>query len=107
MKVIKTFVRPECVDLVLEELSKLDVLHLTVGHVFAVGPGIDEAAGKMSVEFGHKVNKMARIELMCLDRNEGKITETILDAGCTGQPGDGVVVVSNVNRLMEIKKRSE
>jgi len=107
MKTIRAFVRIDCVEAVLDALSDLPLLHLTVGHVFALGQDIDGDAGKVNVEFGRTVNKMARVELMCLDRNEGKITEALRRSGCTGRLGDGVIVTSNINHLTEICERRE
>jgi len=107
MKTIRAFVRCDCIDEVLEAVSAEETLHLTVSHVYAAGPGIDEADGKISVDFGRKVNRVGRIEILCLDRNEPKITEAIRRTACTGHPGDGVIVVSNVTRLVEIRERRE
>ena len=39
--------------------------------------------------------------------DEARLVETIRAAACTGEPGDGVISVANVNRLVKIRTAAE
>lgn len=107
MKLIKGYVRATRADKVLEDLAQAGILHATMTHVIAAGPHIDPNVSRVSVEFGRKVNRMVKFEIICPDRDEAKMVEIIRAAGCTGQPGDGVISVQNVNRLVKIRTAEE
>ena len=46
-----------------------------------------------------------KIEILCADKDEEKILNTIQSAASTGQKGDGVVFTYNVNKLIKIKDK--
>ncbi len=107
MKMIKAYVRAARADTVLEGLARAGIFHATLTQVTAVGPNIDPKAKRVSVRFGRRVEEMIKIELICPDRDENKLVEIIRETGCTRQPGDGVIAVQNVNRLVKIRTASE
>ncbi|MDF1552615.1 MAG: P-II family nitrogen regulator [Deferrisomatales bacterium] len=107
MKEIKAFLRAERAGEVLDALGTAGIPNATLTHVLAVGPNIDRDGGRVSLEFGRKVNRMVKLELLCPDRDEARLVEMIRAAACTGEPGDGVVSVTNVNRLVKIRNAVE
>ncbi|GAB4259013.1 MAG: hypothetical protein Kow0092_06970 [Deferrisomatales bacterium] len=107
MKLIRAYVRITRADKVLDALTEAGILHATLTHVIAVGPHIDPDKSRVSVEFGRKANRMVKLELICADRDETKMVELIRDAACTRQPGDGVITVQNLNRLVKIRTAEE
>ncbi len=44
-----------------------------------------------------------KIEILCADKDEDTIINTIQKAASTGQKGDGVVFTFNVNKIIKIK----
>jgi len=46
-----------------------------------------------------------KIEILCADKNEEKIIDTIQNAASTGQKGDGVVFTFNVDKIIKIKDK--
>jgi nitrogen regulatory protein PII len=107
MKLIKAIIRVERADEVLAALAEADVLHVTLTHVVAVGAGVDPGASTVSMEFGRKVTRRVKLELMCPDVDEDRMVETVRKAACTSLPGDGVISVHNVNRLVKIRTAAE
>jgi len=47
------------------------------------------------------------VELICSDRDEGRVVDLLRRAARTGRSGDGVVTVRNVNRLLKIRTAEE
>jgi nitrogen regulatory protein PII len=46
---------------------------------------------------------MVKLEVICLDKDESKIVELIRKAACTLQPGDGIITVANINRIVKVR----
>jgi len=46
-----------------------------------------------------------KIEILCGDKDEEKILNTIQKAASTGEKGDGVVFTYNVNKIIKIKDK--
>ncbi len=107
MKLIRAYVRTERAAEVLEGLAEAGILNATLTHVFAVGPNLDPDGSKVSLEFGRRVNRMVKLELICPDRDEQRVVEIIRGAACTGAPGDGVIASQNINRLIKIRSGAE
>lgn len=45
----------------------------------------------------------SKIEVLCADRDQEKIVKTILDSAKTGEKGDGIVFVYQIDNLVKIK----
>jgi len=107
MKQVNALIREERADEVLQKLAEIGIVHATLTHVEAVGRHLDPDQSRLSMAFGRKVNRMLKVEIICPDRDEQKVVVTIREAACTGQPGDGVLSVTNVNRLVKIRDATE
>ncbi len=46
-----------------------------------------------------------KIEILCANKDEEKILETIQKAASTGEKGDGVVFTYNVDKIIKIKDK--
>jgi len=107
MKEIKAYIRCERALKVRDALCEAGMDHATLTHVLAVGAEAECDQAEMNIEFGCKVNRMVKLEVICLDKDELKIVELIRKAACTFQPGDGIITVANVNRLIKIRTAAE
>ena len=107
MKEIKAYIRVERAAKVQAALSQAGISHMTLSHVLAVGAHNDAEPAKASIEFGCYVNRRVKVELICLDKDEARIVELMRQAACTGQPGDGIITVTNVNHLIKIRTAAE
>jgi nitrogen regulatory protein P-II 1 len=107
LKEIKAYLRVERADEVLDILADAGIPNATLTHVLAAGPNMARDESRVSLEFGRRMNRMVKLELICPDRDEARLVETIRAAACTGEPGDGVISVANVNRLVKIRTAAE
>ncbi len=46
-----------------------------------------------------------KIEILCADKDEEKIIDTIQKAANTGEKGDGVVLTYNLNKIIKIRDK--
>ena len=107
MKEIKAIIRTDKAQEALDALYGGGAVNVTVSHVLATGTSIDNGEARMNMEFGRQVAKMVRLEVVCSDRDDLRLVEIIRQASCTGQKGDGIIIVSNVNRIMKIRNKCE
>jgi nitrogen regulatory protein P-II 1 len=107
MKEIKAYVRRECVAKVLEVLRNEGITNSMLNHVDWTCVDLDVENAKMNIEFGCKVQPMVKLEIMCLDKDERTAVDLIQTAGCTTRPGDGLILVSNINRFVNIQACDE
>ena len=107
MKEIKAYIRVERAAKVHAALSEAGISHMTLSHVLAVGAHGDADKAKVSIEFGCYVNRRVKVEVICLDKDEARTVELVRKAACTGQPGDGIITVTNVNHLIKIRTAAE
>jgi nitrogen regulatory protein PII len=107
MKEIKAYIRVERVAEIHAALSEAGISHMTLSYVQAVGAHTDADQAKASIEFGCYVNRRVKVEVICLDKDEARTVELVRKAACTGQPGDGIITVANVNRLIKIRTAAE
>jgi len=107
MKEIKAYIRIERAAEVQAALSEAGISHMTLSHVLAVGAHNDADQAKASIEFGCYVNRRVKVEIICLDKDEARVVEVVRSAACTGQPGDGIITVVNVNHLIKIRTAAQ
>ena len=102
MKEIKAFVRPFKVDDIFYFLMEEGFPNLTVS--MAEGTGcLNRNETENTTYFSITDNKVARIEIVCNDSEVEKIVSIISSKGRTGNPGDGIIYVSDVERVIRIK----
>jgi nitrogen regulatory protein PII len=103
MKEIKAYIRCERALKALDALGEAGIEHATLTHVLAVGAEAEGNQAEMNIEFGCRINRMVKLEVICLDKDELKIVELIRKAACTLQPGDGIITVANINRIVKVR----
>lgn len=102
MKEVKAFVKPFKVNDILNRLHEAGYPHLTVS--LAEGTGkfrSDEST--FSSNFSITSSKVAKIEIVCNKNDADKIVAIISEMGHTGNPGDGIIYVSDVQKAIRVK----
>lgn len=103
MKELKTIVRTDCVARVVEALEKAGVGRLWVSHVRSVGAGADPEELRPSFEEGTSYMEKAKIEFLAQAGDVEALTAVIRECAGTGHRGDGVVVVSDVRDVINVR----
>lgn len=106
MKEIKAFVKPFKVNDILNQLLEAGYPNLTVS--MAEGTGNfkgDESS--VSTLFSITDSKVAKIEIVCHKTEVDKIIAIISKYGRTGNPGDGIIYISGVEKAVRVKTGKE
>ncbi len=103
MKRIEAIVRVERVAPVVAALREAGVPRLTVSHVHALGSGVDPEDYRLSFEDEAAYTEKAKILLVCPAERVDRVVEVVRRDGRTGHRGDGVVFVSDVERVVKIR----
>lgn len=108
MKEIKTFLRPECMDSVVHALLDAGIRTVTVLTVRAVGAkDDDDPRFQIDRTFFAPYRQICKLELVCRDEDVERALHLISSLGRTGEPGDGIVYVSGVDRVLKIRTGEE
>lgn len=107
MKRIEAIVRTERTDAVVAALRQEGVPRMTLSHVHALGSGVDPEHYRLSFEEGAAYTEKAKILLVCPADHVDRVVEAIQREGRTGHRGDGVVFVSDVERIIKIRTGDE
>lgn len=110
MRLIKAYVRPETVNRVVHALDGEGIGHVTATHVRSLGHagvGVDPKHRDLSVESGTWYTEMVKLEVVCTERDLDQLLTVIREAGRTGQPGDGIVFVTRIERAVKVRTGEE
>ena len=103
MKEIKAHIRPERVEAVAGALHDAGIRHFTTIHVRSFGGGPDPGEGRLSLEVGDWYTEHVKLEFVCSEPQADGLVALILEAARTGEPGDGIVFVYDVDRAAKVR----
>ncbi len=107
MKEIKAYVRSERVNDIIQALEKAGVKGMTLIDVMAVGQNIDPKNYKFSMSLVERYQKIAKLEIICSDDDVDQYVQIIRENGTTHSKGDGLITVSDVQRLVKVRNGVE
>lgn len=107
MKELKIICRRERVHEVVSALRAAGVPRLTISHVHALGSGVDPSDYRVSGEEGAAYTAKAKIELVCRADDVARLLDVVRTHGRTGERGDGVVFVTNIEQVVKIRTGDE
>ena len=104
MKEIKAIVQPFMVEKVLSALDAMeDLPGVTISEIMGWGR-LPERRQAHDVEHaGHGLSKKVKLEIVVRDDLADRVVEAIASAARTGNPGDGKVFMSSVDRALRIR----
>lgn len=102
MKEIKAFVRPNKVNEIVHHLIDNGFENITLSSAEGTGKLKDENAF-VSQKFSVTDSEIAKLEIVAADRDVDTICAIICEYGCTLNTGDGLIYVSNVEKVYRVK----
>ncbi len=102
MKEIKAFVKPFKVNDILNLLLQAGYPNTTVSLAEGTGSFKSEES-TLSTHFSITDSKVAKIEIVCNDRDVDQIINIISIRGRTGNPGDGLIYVSDIQKVIRVR----
>ncbi len=103
MKEVKAFVRPEKVDKIVPALKEAGFKNISLTEGEGTGQQMDRPDAAPSLDFYITDSKIVKLELVCKDELAGKAIRIISKLGSTDRPGDGIIYLSNVERVCRVK----
>lgn len=103
LREIKTIVRTEAVARLLEALQDAGVTRFWVSHVHSVGAGVDPEDFRVSFEDGGTYTEKAKVEFVADASHVDSLIEVVRQLGGTGHRGDGVVLVTEVAEIVNVR----
>ncbi len=103
MKDVKAIVRTECVAGLLEALKESGVSRFYLSKVHAIGRGVDPDDYKLSLDEGSAYTEKTAVEFVCAASRAQELIEVIRTWAGTGRRGDGIVIVSDVSDVVNVR----
>lgn len=103
MKEIKAYIRLNKAEEVIHALEEAGVPGLTAIEVKAVGAAVEPERAKFSIEYVERISPITKVEVVCKDRDVGRLVDIIKETAYTGHKGDGIIFVSGVDYAVKIR----
>lgn len=103
MKDVKAIIRTECVPELLRALERADVARFYLSRVHAVGAGVDPEDFRPSLDQGGLYTEKTKVEFLCPGDRVDELVGIAREWACTGHRGDGVVIISNVTDVVNVR----
>lgn len=103
MKEIKAYIRADAVERTVRALEIAKAPGITVTTVHPVGYGFDPNYFAGTQDVTKLYPAMAKIEVVCLDKDADRLVKVISGKACTGYKGDGMIFVSPVEEAVKIR----
>lgn len=100
-------VRTERVQAVVKALEAMGVARLMCCHVHSLGAGVDPGDFRVSFEEGTTYTEKCKVEVVCRDDEVEAVLKAISTAARTGHPGDGIIIVSGIDRVIMVRTGDE
>ena len=102
MKEIKAFVRPNHVNEIIQQLKDNGFENMTISTAEGTGKFQDDKAF-VSQKFSITDSPVAKIEIVVAKEKVNTVIKIISQYGKTLNPGDGLIYVSNVEKVYRVK----
>ncbi len=103
MKEVKAFIRPGKVDKIVPALKEAGFKNISLTPGEGVGSQMDSTDAAPSLSFYITDSHIVKLELVCKDELAEKAIHIISKFGSTNRPGDGIIYLSNVERVCRVK----
>lgn len=107
MKLIKAYVRTRKIDDVVRALERAGAPGITVARAHGVGYGYEANLFTLAPGEVPKAPEVARVEVACRQGRVDDLVAALVEAARTGDPGDGIVFVSPLERVIRIRTGGE
>lgn len=103
LRAVKAIVRTDCVPALLDALKKAEITRFFVSRIHALGAGVDPEDYKLSLDDGQAYTEKAKLEFLCRAESTEEVVGLIREWARTGHRGDGVVIVSDVTDVINVR----
>jgi nitrogen regulatory protein PII len=103
MREVKAIIRSDCLPRVVQALRKARTSRFYLSRVHALGSGVDPEDFRMSMDEGEAYTEKTKVEFLCPAERVDEFVEVIRACARTGHRGDGVMIVSEVTDVVNVR----
>lgn len=103
MKEVKGFIRNRKAEEVVDALEAEGFCCMTLIHVMGLGRISDPEEAQLSVRIAERFSEMVKLVVVCNDEHAEQVIDIIRRYARSGQPGDGIIYVTPVERTVHIR----
>lgn len=103
MKLIKAYIRTYMADKVIHALEEIGAPRLTAIDIRALGDEINPKHLEISSKHAGTYTTMVKLEIFCAAKEIEKTVNTILKNARTGYKGDGIIIISPIEKVLNIR----
>jgi len=103
MKEIKAFIRPSKVNVVASNLRKNGFCCFSFFEGDGYGKYSDPLKEYPSLKHPYLHSTIAKLEIVCDEKDEKAIIKIIKKCACTGKSGDGLIYVVNIDHKLRVR----
>ncbi len=103
MKYVRAIVRTDCLSRLVQVLKEAKAIRFYVSRVHALGAGVDPEDFRVSMDEGEAYTEKTKVEFLCLAERVDELVEVIRASAQTGHRGDGVIIVSDVTDVVNVR----
>lgn len=103
MRHVTAIVRTECVPDLVQALKGTEATRFYLSRVHAVGAGVDPEDFRVSLDDGSVYSEKTKVEFLCPAGRTEALVEVVREWARTGHRGDGVVVVTDVIDVVNVR----
>jgi nitrogen regulatory protein P-II 1 len=108
MKEIKAIIQPHTLHKVMDALHALPHFPgVTLSDCLGQGRGLGARGRYVATERTIGFAKLTKLEMFCSDAECDELVRVIQQAAHTGNPGDGVIMVAELLRVVRVRTRQE
>ena len=104
---IQATIRTDCVPALVRSLKEQGISRLLMWHAHALGSGVDPEHFRVSMEEGTAYSDTVVMTFFCEAARIDEVIRLVLSCASTGHHGDGLVVVSSVERVVSVRTGDE
>ena len=106
MREVKAFIRRTRTNDVVKALRRNNFKSMTITEVEGTGR-FTRPDSEPSLKFPVTHSKMSKLELVCKREDTTTIVQIISEVGGTGEKGDGIIYVSEVEQIFKVRTGKE
>ncbi len=103
MNEVKAFIRKRKAEEVVDGLEAQGFCCMTLIDIMGLGRLADPAKAQLSIRIAERFSDILKLVVVCEDKQTQQVIDIIRDHARSGQPGDGIIYVTPVNRSVHIR----
>jgi len=103
MRSLTAIVRNDCLPRLVRTLEESGAGRVYISKVHALGAGVDPEDFRVSTDEAEAYTEKTRVDVLCSRDQVDELVEAIRICARTGHRGDGIILLSEVSKVVNIR----